>query len=225
MSVCPAPYSSLILQVGTLTQGRDPALTTGMGRRQDGSSLDPLPDCPPLPDHLPTWASPERKKKTRLVQVAIPRGTILSLIFIYIFVYLSLSCCKWDPVPWPGIEPRPPALGAQSLSHWTSREVLKGLFLKPLTVCPSRYLLPRFTPNPQRLCQLGRESDIHQEGRKDGENWEQERGKNSFFRHPLWSRHPLSWKLELYHWQIRSIFSPEVVGTLHSFWGKGLKSE
>ena len=29
----------------------------------------------------------------------------------------------WDLVPWPGIEPRPPALGAWSLSHCTTREV------------------------------------------------------------------------------------------------------
>ena len=29
----------------------------------------------------------------------------------------------WDLVPWPGIEPRPPELGAPSLSHWTTREV------------------------------------------------------------------------------------------------------
>ena len=28
-----------------------------------------------------------------------------------------LSCGMWDLVPWPGIEPRPLALGAQSLSH------------------------------------------------------------------------------------------------------------
>ena len=29
----------------------------------------------------------------------------------------------WDLAPCLGIEPRPPALGAQSLSHWTTREV------------------------------------------------------------------------------------------------------
>ena len=29
----------------------------------------------------------------------------------------------WDPVPSPGIKPEPPALGAQSLSHWTIWEV------------------------------------------------------------------------------------------------------
>ena len=35
------------------------------------------------------------------------------------------SCTTWDRVPWPGIEPKP--LGARSLSHWTTREVL-GFF-------------------------------------------------------------------------------------------------
>ena len=33
------------------------------------------------------------------------------------------SCGVWDLVPWPGTEPRPPALRAQSLSHWPTREV------------------------------------------------------------------------------------------------------
>ena len=40
----------------------------------------------------------------------------------------GLSYHTWDLVPWPGIEPGPPALGAQSLSHWTTREV-------PLSAC------------------------------------------------------------------------------------------
>ena len=35
------------------------------------------------------------------------------------------SCDVWDLAPWPGIEPGSPALGAQSLSHWTTRAVLK----------------------------------------------------------------------------------------------------
>ena len=30
-------------------------------------------------------------------------------------------------VPWPGIKPLPPALRAQSLNHWTAREVSHGL--------------------------------------------------------------------------------------------------
>ena len=41
---------------------------------------------------------------------------------------LTLSCGIWDLAPWPGIEPRPSALGAWSLGHWTTREV-RILFL------------------------------------------------------------------------------------------------
>ena len=42
----------------------------------------------------------------------------------------TLSCGMWDLVPWPRIEPRPPTLGARSLSHWTTREVPPQLFKK-----------------------------------------------------------------------------------------------
>ena len=34
-----------------------------------------------------------------------------------------LGCSMWNLVPWPGIELRPPALRAWSLSHWTTRKV------------------------------------------------------------------------------------------------------
>ena len=43
------------------------------------------------------------------------------------FIYLAvpgLICGMWDLVPWSGMEPRSPVLGAWSLSHWTIREVL-----------------------------------------------------------------------------------------------------
>ena len=33
------------------------------------------------------------------------------------------SCGMWDLVPLPGTEPDFPALGVQSLNHWTTREV------------------------------------------------------------------------------------------------------
>ena len=38
----------------------------------------------------------------------------------------------WDQVPGIEIEPRPPALGAQSLNHCTTREVLVASALEPL---------------------------------------------------------------------------------------------
>ena len=41
----------------------------------------------------------------------------------------SFSCAMWDLVPRPGIEHGPPALGAQSVNHWTTREA-PGILLK-----------------------------------------------------------------------------------------------
>ena len=43
-------------------------------------------------------------------------------IFICLVVP-GLHCSVWDLIPWPGFEPKAPALGAQSLSHWITREV------------------------------------------------------------------------------------------------------
>ena len=55
---------------------------------------------------------------------------------LYICLYQALivalrifSCRMWDPVPLPGMEPGPPALGARSPSHRTPREVLRTLFI------------------------------------------------------------------------------------------------
>ena len=36
---------------------------------------------------------------------------------------LLVVACMWDLVHPPGIEPRPPELGARSLTHWTTKEV------------------------------------------------------------------------------------------------------
>ena len=57
----------------------------------------------------------------------------ISFFFQYLVISLAppglscimqtLCCDTWDLVAWPGIEPRPPALGAWTLSHWTTREV------------------------------------------------------------------------------------------------------
>ena len=35
----------------------------------------------------------------------------------------NFNCGIWDQVPWPGIELGLPALGTQSFSHWTTRQV------------------------------------------------------------------------------------------------------
>ena len=46
-------------------------------------------------------------------------------------MYLAVPSLGWDMldlVPWLGIKPRSPALGAQKISHWTTRKVLFLLF-------------------------------------------------------------------------------------------------
>ena len=57
---------------------------------------------------------------------------------MYVCMYLAvwdLSCSMWTSwsmwnlVPWPGIDPQTPALGAWNLTHWTTREV-PGVFQK-----------------------------------------------------------------------------------------------
>ena len=45
----------------------------------------------------------------------------------------NFSCGMWDLVPWPGLEPWPPALGVQSLSYCTTRGVSHVLIFK---LCP-----------------------------------------------------------------------------------------
>ena len=43
---------------------------------------------------------------------------------------LGLSWGMWDLIPQLGIEPGPPALRMQSLSHWATREVPKLIYSK-----------------------------------------------------------------------------------------------
>ena len=38
-------------------------------------------------------------------------------------LHAGFSCRMWDLIPWPEIKPRPPALGAQRLTRWTTKEV------------------------------------------------------------------------------------------------------
>ena len=64
-----------------------------------------------------------------------------SNFFLYLFLFIwlhqvlgTLSCCRWDLVSQARIEPRPLVLGAQSLGHWTTREVLCPCFI---AFCPT----------------------------------------------------------------------------------------
>ena len=58
-----------------------------------------------------------------------PPPQIFSLCLCIYLAVLSLSCSRWDLVPRSGVEPGPPALGARSLSHRTTRRVPSAYFL------------------------------------------------------------------------------------------------
>ena len=70
----------------------------------------------------------------KTVQILCQFKKYLIIIFIYLAV-LGLGWGMWDLVPWPGIKPGPPALGACSLGHWTTREVPFANFLICLFCC------------------------------------------------------------------------------------------
>ena len=48
--------------------------------------------------------------------------------FLVVAWELLAVACMWDLVPGPGIEPGPPALGAQSFNHCATREVPTLIF-------------------------------------------------------------------------------------------------
>ena len=57
-----------------------------------------------------------------------------SLLDFFFFFLATLCPACGILVPWPGIEPVPPAVKAWSLNHWTAREVPVYLVLNPGSV-------------------------------------------------------------------------------------------
>ena len=83
------------------------------------------------------WLSPEWTSQGRsfIFYICFFWGGEIQILFIWLLWVLVVACeifscsiqtlgwSKWVLVPWLGIKPGPPALGAQSLSHWTDSEV------------------------------------------------------------------------------------------------------
>ena len=104
----------------------------------------------------------------------------------------TLSRSMWDLVPWPGIKPGPPALGPQSLSHWTTREV------SLIWLYSSSYL--QYPPRCQTHSRLSIYFCLTLEGRKDGRK--EIRKKRSHPPHPHQIPRVLgtqSWDESLWH--------------------------
>ena len=98
-----------------------------------------------------------KKKKSSFWSVVFYYSAQQQWTFLFLkkkfisFVYLALpglSCRTWDLwcglwvlAPWPGLEPRPPAMRARGLSRWAAREVPNEPFLDWTVMCNKRWIL------------------------------------------------------------------------------------
>ena len=89
--------------------------------------------------NVPPYLARELSRRTKVILYFWKPGRLYFFKNIYLFIWLHrvlvaacriFSCGMWDLsrgtqdlVLWPGIEPRPPALGVRSLNHCTTREV------------------------------------------------------------------------------------------------------
>ena len=84
--------------------------------------LIPCYYCPPNPQqtqlHPSRFLSPSLILFIWLIQILVVAHKITDLHG----GMWTLSCGMWDLVPWPRIEPGPPALGAWCLGHWSPQK-------------------------------------------------------------------------------------------------------
>ena len=92
---------------------------------------------------------------------SLPSACFLVLIFIYLSIWLCQVLVATCEIPWSGIEPGPPALGAQSLSHWTIKEVpLFAFWVHQWYLLPTLPATSNETNIPSKLLEKMRTFDI-----------------------------------------------------------------
>ena len=77
------------------------------------------------------FSSWKNRKKIGIIHWNFRYAYWLLLVCFNIYLFSWLQHVTSGLVPWPGNEPRPPALEAWGISHWTTREVLTLLYLNP----------------------------------------------------------------------------------------------
>ena len=87
------------------------------------------------------WMSEQSNTLSQDEHWALSEDSVANLFlkktFIYLFGCSGSYCGMQDLVPWPGTEPRPSAVGAQNLIHWTTREVPQlWILMLPLSSSP-----------------------------------------------------------------------------------------
>ena len=99
------------------------------------SSLDTGPSFKISPDLANKLAARWEKRFTgRWRKKQIPKPVLVLCIVQYLFLFCHTSW--FVELPQPGIEPIPPAVEAQSLNHWTTREAHVQSLLQLYPSCP-----------------------------------------------------------------------------------------
>ena len=62
---------------------------------------------------------------------------------------LLVAACMQDLVSRPEVEPSPPSLGVQSLTHWTTREVPRSIVIFMSTTSPPALTAVGWTDPPE----------------------------------------------------------------------------
>ena len=120
---------------------------------------------------------------------------------VLVVAFRIVSCIMWDPDPSPGMEPRLPVSGTQSLSHWTTSEVPGHCYEHCVSyVLKARRLLagnrePGAQPSPEHGLGLAHMSVsmpfsgliwVSASSRKLSTQAEYMKNRNSFFSLRLW---------------------------------------
>ena len=79
------------------------------------------------------------------------------------FFFLAIPGTCRILVPWPGIEPESPVLGAQSLNHWTTRKVPHVFLFVCLFVLPIRLFLMEVSVEMKTRCVMWQRTAIQGE--------------------------------------------------------------
>ena len=114
-------FSRVRLWAALWTTAYQTPLNMGLSRQAYWSGL-PCPLPGDLPDSGVKFASPKSLMSPELAGGFFTTSASWEALIAACSI-IFFSCDMWDLVPWPGIEPRPPALGAQILNHCPTRAV------------------------------------------------------------------------------------------------------
>ena len=76
-------------------------------------------------DHFNSTRKYERSGCSTILSTCSIISLFFKILFLEMwifFFFFSMPCSLQDPIPWPGIKPRPTVVKVQSPNHWSTRE-------------------------------------------------------------------------------------------------------